>query len=270
MSSNRNRTVSNPYSACAFYGVDTSPRAKRAFFNSCMRWWKSCKLTPDKASLQGAPFSKRTTTFRHAEKAISEFGFAQLQAMSLAVLADNGTDVVRHAVSSAELNTKGAWSSFLVSAAVANIDQPSFLALATECVRVLHPGYGIAYRMPLEKGPVFYAVGIIYGMTPADGDDGDTDREEEEIARWGTIGMRRAVWNQGLVRDVYPWNFLTERHLERPIDGQPLRDWISADNDRGTLRDVAEHRMELWAVADENIETIRRSLWDAGMILGSD
>jgi hypothetical protein len=93
-----------------------------------------------------------------------------------------------------------------------------------------------------------------------------TDPEHIEgghIGFWmDAVDMR--VWEQGKLRDVYPWNFLNEAQLSRPVGGVPFADWIRAAPGRGTLEPFGE--MHFWEVPAEDIRTLRRTLWLEGNI----
>ncbi|MEI9983509.1 MAG: hypothetical protein WDN69_10055 [Aliidongia sp.] len=68
-----------------------------------------------------------------------------------------------------------------------------------------------------------------------------------------------------MLRDVYPWNFLTKPQLSQSIEGLPLEQWIKRMPDRGTLSPIG-NGMVLWSVEDADILNVRRTLWQAGSI----
>src|SRR5437763_168555 len=89
-------------------------------------------------------------------------------------------------------------------------------AIGEECwvVRYVIPEYGIGYARPAPLGPTWYAIGICQGFPIS-----LTKAEYEQkltISRWANA-MRARVWQRGVLRDVYPWNFLTQPQLSASV-----------------------------------------------------
>jgi hypothetical protein len=97
------------------------------------------------------------------------------------------------------------------------------------------------------------------------------DRSEEEreeglrVARWCDIGMDREVYRDGLIRDVYPWSFLTKPQLSRLVGKITLQKWIEQDAARGKLT-AMPNGVLLWEVEESRIAGIRKELDEAGVI----
>ncbi len=113
--------------------------------------------------------------------------------------------------------------------------------------------------------------------------DGDAFKESREIARWGRDGLEEKVYRQGILRDVYPWNFLTEGQLFRVLtiaepttdvgfnglanfETETLEKWILKDPRHGTLIAIGKG-VSLWEVRSSEIAAIRNHLRCAGVIL---
>ena len=105
-----------------------------------------------------------------------------------------------------------------------------------------------------------YATGISQGL----GHTGDEYLEALDISFW-VDAKNLQIWRQGLLRDIYPWNFVTPAHLERTIDGVTLEQWIGQKPDRGQLS-VVESGVVLWKVPDVNLPEIRLALQRSGAI----
>ena len=95
------------------------------------------------------------------------------------------------------------------------------------------------------------------GAYPADTPEGD------RMAAWGMTGRDERVYDKGLLRDVYPWSFLTASQFAAPIDGVPLWKWIEQDARRGTISEFMPGTM-LWEVPDDRIADVRFALAHAG------
>jgi hypothetical protein len=77
--------------------------------------------------------------------------------------------------------------------------------------------------------------------------------------------MVKQVFREGLLRDVYPWNFLTLPQLTRQVRGIALEQWIQRDARRGKLGLLCDG-VSLWEVAEANIPEIRQELRQAHVI----
>ena len=77
--------------------------------------------------------------------------------------------------------------------------------------------------------------------------------------------MDNEVYRDGILRDVYPMNFLTAPQLNKRIGRSTLRRWIGQTADRGEL----SHFMDdvwLWRVPEKLIPRIRSELDEVGLI----
>ena len=138
-----------------------------------------------------------------------------------------------------------------------------FLDLLRSSLDRIRPIYGIGFVQRRDQGPDFYTVGVSFGT-----DEGATvgPEYEEDVAtgRWAD-GMDEAVYEQGILRDVYPYSLLTARHLRRDIDGRPLWAWIQEKPQRGQLAPFGDGGdYTLWTVGPENLASTRRQLAAAG------
>jgi hypothetical protein len=122
--------------------------------------------------------------------------------------------------------------------------------------------YGVAYQRPFELGPDAYALGMGAGMGYSTEDMARSHR----IGDWFRERMRRNRHVQGLLRDVYPLNFLSRPHLENPVDGQPLAEWIAAAAGRGELAPMADG-VWCWSVPPESLEGVRAILRPRGLLI---
>src|SRR5436309_3236870 len=72
-----------------------------------------------------------------------------------------------------------------------------------ESVAALRPEYGIGYYRRRSLGSGLYATGL--GLDSGGPPEESAD-EIHHCHQWGLDAMPRAVWRQGILRDVYPWN----------------------------------------------------------------
>jgi hypothetical protein len=135
------------------------------------------------------------------------------------------------------------------------------LSIARPVAQALKPVYGIGYTREHRLGPELYAIGIVQGL----GLSGPEDEEALIISKWSYIGMVNQVYRDGLLRDVYPWNFLTQPQLSRPVGAVSLQEWIQSDPRHGTLSVLCD-RVCLWEVSEADIPDIRQKLRQADVI----
>lgn len=132
----------------------------------------------------------------------------------------------------------------------------------------LNPDYGIQYWRERRLGPDWYVTGITQGLSfviP------EQDEEAHVISHWGGLGMQERLYNQGIMRDVYPANYLNSSQLGMPLRGKnrwksvTLEEWITLESGRGVIKPVNE-KLKLWQLSNAEIAAVRPVLWDAGII----
>ncbi len=77
--------------------------------------------------------------------------------------------------------------------------------------------------------------------------------------------MSARVWERGLLRDVYSWNFVTEPQLGKPVGNMSLEQWIQGNKQRGHLARLCDNTA-LWKVDEVQIPLVRHDLAEAGII----
>jgi len=126
------------------------------------------------------------------------------------------------------------------------------------------PRYGYAFQRPFHLGPEWYVMGTIVGKI--------SDKEGDEMTEWNNkYALSEDGYKLGDLRDVYPYNWLCETHLNRSftLEGQTftLRSFIESDPAHGTLCEMGHDRW-LWHVADEAQRlALRTRLQPTGLLL---
>lgn len=90
-------------------------------------------------------------------------------------------------------------------------------------------------------------------------------RNEEQKNNVGAWIGRNEHFKSPLLRDIYPYNFLTRRYLDLPVHGTTLERWIMADASRGSLEPLTD-KVTTWRPVIENIPVIREDLFRAGIM----
>jgi len=132
-------------------------------------------------------------------------------------------------------------------------DEEIFLPLVSEICSLFEPKYGYVFQRKFSLGPAAYTAGVITGIH-------HPHPEIDEITAWGIIGRgNHSLYKPHFIRDVYPLNFLSPQHLEGPVGGQSLRQWIESDPARGTLAPVVGN-LTAWTVDPAHIPALREAL----------
>jgi hypothetical protein len=187
---------------------------------------------------------------------------------------DNLTGASLSYVPPSETNLAGAgWlaadaglGQFIFDGKVDLIDLNAVVAKVVPAVASVYPAtYGFGYVLDAAYGPRFHAAGIIYARQADWGKVPPLPQDEEKrCSRW--FYQREDILAAGLLRDVYPLNYLTEIHSSKSLDGTPLFDWIARDPARGTLTQVRPG-VWLWRVPEDRCKEVGERLQAAGLLI---
>lgn len=120
--------------------------------------------------------------------------------------------------------------------------------------------YGYAYQRQFGQGPDLYPFGVLSGL------DSDKDEEErEQINIWG-LKYGSSKYHLGQLRDIYPYNFLSQAHLDNKIGNQSLHNWIKSEQNRGELTPLTQ-TLWCWSLTPEQIATVHESLKSTGLLI---
>ena len=223
------KSISDDCSALAFYGIRPSPKAAEDFYHAMVEWFGRLATRRTRAGLRH-PVRYATRLLPTPERQAGEEGLSKV----------TGVTVVA--------TTPGAeyWDSDCYAAASYMGDDDELTAYMwrgprsprcrqrpccrlPEVAQLLKPVYGISTPIGrLDAG--FYAIGLNFDpgdLTPRN------SRNRSGSARGARHSLRDQVYRKGILRDVYPWNFLTRPHLKKKVDGVPLEQWIRQNARRG-------------------------------------
>ena len=248
-------------SALAFYGLQLSAARAEASYRHLVDWFDSLGFHPDNLAVSGAGFSEDYDGFEGVDRHLRQSGFEGVRGFSVCRLAPGRAIPVQNWRVDADVSEEYSCCTVGARCSIAPIPGEAILSVARTIVQDLAPVYGIGYRREMGLGPTFYGMGQSVGLNLWGNDRAKAVR----INRWNSVGMGRRVYEKGLLRDVYPWNFLTEPHLSRQVEGVSLRQWIGQGKGRGSLTSVGGD-MWLWAVQEYQIERVRRAMEGAGMV----
>lgn len=261
------KVISEECASIALYGIDPASESLAGFYHRVLQWFQELSCSTDKMSVHGPGHSGNTVSFASANAKLKKTGFDGITDVSIFSLAPDARIPMNDYLLTASWSAKYYYACVVSRTSIAPFSRSAMLPFAQKIIQDVKPAYGIGYKRDHRLGPAMYAIGICQGLGPGGYGVGLTEAEQAEadsISRWGD-GMTARVWQDGILRDVYPWNFLTRPQLVRPVGGKSLEQWIGQDGSRGTLSPVAENVL-LWEVEEARIPDLRLTLHEAGVI----
>ncbi|HUO21549.1 MAG TPA: hypothetical protein VMU59_03455, partial [Caulobacteraceae bacterium] len=131
-------------------------------------------------------------------------------------------------------------------------------------VDILGAEYGYYIVRDAFCGPEGYMCGIPALLDRSVLDDDDS----REIANWSDIVHEGLLWSSAgpKMRDLFQVNLLSERHIQKPIDGRlSLKQWILEQPGRGSVQEISQGRW-LWTLTDAEMVAVRPVLCKAGWL----
>lgn len=254
-------TFSDEASAVAFYGLIADETGVARFYRTAVDWFNALGFPPEKLSVHGPGHVRNWVSFERADARLHKNGFAGVTALTITSMVPGGEVPTLDYVLTASLSLKYSFAVVVCRSSVITLSEESMLTEIRALARAVKPEYGIGYKRDMHLGPLFYAIGLGQGLGFS-----DADREEAmRITRWGDIGMKRRVFHEGILRDVYPWNFLNAAQRSSSVGGVSLEGWIDGDPRRGKLTPFVDD-LALWAVDEPGRPEVRDVLAQAGII----
>jgi hypothetical protein len=244
----------------AFYGGQFTPERLEAFYLKLVPWFDALNAHPDKLGVDGEGFTGKVGAFRTSDARLRKSRFNGVKGFSLYSLKTGGEVPLWDWQVSAEIASQKSYCIIGASASNAPIPGDALLSASEFAIQAFAPTYGIGFSREMRLGPTFYATGLVQGLQPW----GDEKPEGDRIGAW-KWGIKNRAYEQGILRDVYPWNFLTNLQLDQRVLRVSLKQWIEQDRENGFLSPVAEG-MLLWEVREAQIPRVRLVLQEAGVI----
>jgi hypothetical protein len=244
----------------AAYGLRTI--SMEQFYIEMLDWFRHFGRSPTHSGITGSEWSGRMGDYeRHAGK-LRKRGFSGVTAVSLSELSPHGNMPLIDWELYTTVCSDASYCVIGLSGRVTDEPVAAIMETARMIVNALHPIYAIAFPSTRPQGPALYAVGLNFGDRILAGEEYESALA---VSRWGDIGMPDQVYREGLLRDVYPWNFLTEAQLSRRLGDATLKAWIESKGNRGSMR--AFHRdVTLWEVLPTELPILRQELNALGAI----
>lgn len=256
-----NRVISEECSAVALYGIDPGKKSVIGFYQTVLRCFDELGYPVDKVGVVGPGHSGELVLLQRGNAELFETNFDGVTALDIYSLLPDARIPPREYILSASYSTTYSYAVVASRSSVMPLHSSGILKLTHDLVRQVNPVYGIGFIRAHRLGPTPYAIGLAQGLALV----GPEDDEALLISKWSYIGLKQQVYRDGLLRDVYPWNFLTRPQLDRPVGRTTLEQWIGQGPCRGTLTRFTSD-VWFWEVQDAEIPELRRELHDAGAI----
>lgn len=248
--------------------VHWTPEKMRHAYLWTLEAWASLGITPDKIGGSGEclPKANKYGSFSRFRKRLQTYDFEDASHLSMETLGKEGKSEMSEWVASTVLNrlpTKDE-AHFGLNPHALDITSERAVSVLTSAANQVGGVYGYIFSQEMRYCPGLYSRGVGFGniMNERKDDHG------MNISWWGRTGSDEDwSYEAGLLRDIYPHNFLSTPYLDAPVGGTlvSLREWIEADADRGTLEPFTG-ALWLWRPVVEHIPAIREALYRAGRV----
>jgi hypothetical protein len=233
------------------------------FHEWALKFFAANGVLPDICGISKVDGKDSNRSYKRLEKRLRAEPLSSVDGLELCHMLPGHFDLVFGCdVSASLIDVGGKMMTFCCDQTIRGIELNFFEPLLERIGTTVALQYGSGYLRLRESGPSAYASGMAAGMGYSTEELAEADR----IATWfyERPGKKRHL--MGLLRDVYPLNVISEPHLEQRVEGLPLADWIRQSPSRGTLRSLPRGAW-LWRIDEANIESVRASLADAGLLI---
>jgi hypothetical protein len=240
--------VSAACSAVVFYGISLTAEAAESFYRALVDWFKELGYPPTRVGVTGGPADGRgkMASYARVEAKLGKAGFEGVEGFTIDTLPAKST-TFEYAVVGGCRTGIGDVAWMIARSSLADLFPTSMLPLAFKVARELNPCYGVGFRQDGLLGPKECYVNVV---------------------PWNHGGQWQA-YNDGFLRDVYPWNFVSAFQLQVRVEGRTLEEWIHADPNRGRVSDFLGS-LKLWEVEDDRQPAVRRRLQEANVVFDKD
>lgn len=218
--------------AVAFYGIRPNAEAAERFYSAVVEWAYQHGCPPDKLSVHGPGYSGKAVSFARPNAILQKKGFEDVTGFSVFSLTPDGKIPVMDFMLTGDYSASNQFAGIAARSSISSLSHADMLPLVRILIQAIKPEYGIGYNRHIDKGPLFYALGMGQGSTVSRS-QGSPEQlvDSDNIWAW-QFGWKEEFWNSGQIREIYSWNFLNETQLNAPVGKCTLREWIREDAKR--------------------------------------
>lgn len=249
----------------AFYGINFDSTKMEDFYHGSRDFLNDLGYFPNKIAVLGIGHTSKMGDFKRIHSRLQKNGFEGVEGFEMLAAPPSATIAICEYVAESMCHRNDNAYAILSVPAVKS-DMAKLTEYSTTLLAELNPEYGIGYRRELVDGPTMYAIGL------GSGSRHPSSKEEwaiaDNIADWRRFGMEEALFRNGILREVYPWNCLSPSQLRKRVGSISLKTWIKKDPSHGTLRQILART--IWEVPESSIPAIRSALTDAKVIFDGE
>lgn len=250
----------------AFYDLDISNIDVLGLFKFTELWMKSFGYEPKRGSFHSINYtSSKTKTFKFIKNKTLSDNVNNINTIYFSSYQDSwDTDMLDGVLSfRISMEKRGSFCIYY-SEDVVNYKYEDLKIFVKNILNFLSARYGIVFRREINKGPDMYVMGI--GVNLEDSIQKEKI-ESEKIGKWyRAYSFEDGTYKTGMLRDIYPMNFISKIHLDQPVYGGSLQQWIESSSLHGELEKFNES-LWLWTVPENKTESIANDLKDTGLIV---
>ncbi len=232
----------------------------KGWFEYTLDWMKAEQFEPNTMGLIGRP---KYMTFKGGQKILKGVDF-QIEHMEFLAGGEPKTDAGWKLASSYSAKEKRAFVCFYED--TIPFEESIILKLTSDLTAFCKPKYGFAFLRSTKNKPNYYALGLGTGLKwPQPGPEKE---EHELVQKWQEVyepWRSDQIYKTGDLRDVYPYNFICQAHLDRIVQGITLKQFINQPG-HGTLQPLTD-TLWTWKLSTNEESQVREELRDTGILL---
>jgi hypothetical protein len=120
--------------------------------------------------------------------------------------------------------------------------------ILSDISQVMEIQYGFYFQREIKYSPEFFSWGT--------GSGNISSEESERINKWS---FPQDEFKLGRIREVFPYNILSAKHLDYRIAKATFKEWIQSSKNHGNLLPFSKG-VWIWEVKPENIPSISKDL----------
>lgn len=235
----------------------------KGWFYCIEEWFRQENIKPTKIDYTGKNGVKGRSTikFENGKKQLESCNFEGIDGIWVsATLPHVGIEMIDF-MFAAHLDCSSTRGTFMLcwDDQVTKFERGYLENLAKSSYLYLQPAYGYSYQREFQYNPSFYP----FGMT---GGNSISREEEVQITKWQVEYSGNGNYKTGMLRDIYPINFLSANHMRIEIEGQKLLDWIQSNSSHGDLEQLLPDLWSWW-IPKEDIEIVKQPFISSGLLI---
>lgn len=228
------------------------------WYQYAIKWMESLGSSIDNISIEAPDFPNEIVPFRELERRLDTRALSRIKEITLYGGSRQKKQLMFDWIVQCSADESERTVSFFYDSELSCDFKGDLMTLVSNAISFTRFQYGYGFQKQYSKGPDMYIYGVSTGL-----EFGSKATEEaDRIARWMYLKTDERV---SRLRDVYPLNVLTNRHLDMQMKHESLKNWITKKKKRGTLEQLNE-MLWVWHVDDRHISKVADVLAKHGLL----